>query len=173
MAASGSFRIEGLRELEKDLVDLAENFSKANAKNALKRALVKALTPMEGDAEAHAPELTGALKAGFSVGTKLSSRQMATHRKEVGSAPVMTINGWRSNPSTAVYVFMGPTGSPKSIVQEFGSINQAPHPYMRPAWDSNHVPALESVKDHLTEEIEKTRARIARKAAKQLAKMTK
>lgn len=165
MADSGKFTIEGLKELDEALAELP----KATGKNALRRALIKALTPMETQAEALAPELTGDLKAGFSVGTKLSKRQMADHKREVGSTPVMTIGGWRSNPTTAVYVFMGPRGSAKSIVQEFGSAHQGPHPYMRPAWDSGKISALESIKKDLADEIEKARARLARKAARAAA----
>jgi HK97 gp10 family phage protein len=161
------FKVEGLRELNDALAELP----KATAKNVLKRALVKALGPMEAQAEGLAPELTGDLRAGINVGTKLTKRQMAQHRRDVGSTPVVTIGGFRSEPQTAVYVFMGPRGSSKSIVQEFGSVNQSPHPYMRPAWDSNKKSALESIKDDLAEEIDKAAKRLARKAAKQLALM--
>lgn len=164
--AATTFKVEGLRDLDEALAELP----KATAKNVLKRTLIKALGPMEAQAEALAPKLTGELKAGFEIGTKLSKRQMAQHRRDVGLTPVMTIDGFRSNPSSAVYVFMGPHGSAKSIVQEFGSVNQGPQPYMRPAWDSNKISALESIKDDLAEEIEKARARLARKAAKLVAK---
>lgn len=165
-----TFKVEGLSDLNDALNEMMETFSKATAKNTLKRAMIKALTPMETQAEALAPKLTGDLRAGFNVGTKLSKRQMARHKRDIGTTAVMTIAGYRSNPSTAVYMFMGPRGSAKSIVQEFGSVSQAPKPYMRPAWDGNKVKALESLKDHLAEEIEKTRARAAKKAAKLAAK---
>jgi HK97 gp10 family phage protein len=159
---ANTFKIEGLRELENALRELP----KATAKNVARRALVKALTPMEARAEALAPELTGDLRRGFSVGTKLSRRQMQEHRREIGTTPVATLYGWRSNPSNAVYVFMGPRGSPKSIVQEFGSATNPAQPYMRPAWDGGHAQALASIRDDLAEEIEKARARLARKTAR-------
>src|SRR4051812_42698426 len=105
-----TFKIEGLSELNDALAELP----KATGKNVLKRAMVKALLPMEAQAEGLAPVLTGDLRRGLNAGTKLSKRQMAQHRRDIGSAAVVTIGGFRSEPQTGVYVFMGPHGSAKS-----------------------------------------------------------
>lgn len=160
--AKVSVKVEGLKELNKALAELP----KATSRNVVRRTLIKALTPMESQAEGMAPEQTGWLKSTFNIGTKLSKRQMAAHQAEMGTKPVRTAEGWRSNPKTEVFMFMGPAGSPRSIVQEFGSVNQSPKPYMRPAWDSNKGKALETIRDDMWTEIDKAAKRLARKAAK-------
>lgn len=148
--AKVSFHIEGLSELKEALDELP----KATNKNVLKRVLLKAAEPMRADAERGAPRLTGQLAERISVGTKLSRRQKSQHQKE-----------------SMVEVFMGPEPSAKSITQEFGAAHHGPHPYMRPAWDGNKTTAFNSIRDDLAEEIEKARARLARKAARIAAKI--
>jgi HK97 gp10 family phage protein len=160
-------KIEGLQDLQKALAELP----KATSRNVQKRAMIKALTPMETQAEALAPVETGNLRAGFSIGTKLSGRQAAEHRATEGSKTVLTADGYRSTPQTVQFVFMGPRPGAKTIVQEFGSRYQSPHPYMRPAWDSNKVAALNTIADELWSEIDKAAQRAARKAARDALKM--
>jgi len=162
-----SVHVEGLSELADALAELP----KATGKNAVRRTLIKALGPMESMAESLAPELTGQLRKTIEISTQLSRRQKSVHQAEIGSKPIRTAEGFRSSPQTEVFMFMGPASSPKSIVQEFGSVYQSPHPYMRPAWDANKLKALDTIRDDLWEEIDKARARLARKAAR-LAKLT-
>lgn len=161
--AKQTVKVEGLSDLQKALADLP----KATSRNVVKRALIKAITPMEMQAESLAPVLTGELRRTISISTKLSRRQKAMHQAEFGGKPVKTAEGFRSDPKTEVFMFMGPSGSAKSIVQEFGSRDQSPHPYMRPAWDSGAMNALQSIKDSLWAEIKKAADRLARKTAKQ------
>lgn len=143
--------IEGLSDF---LPALTEELPKATATNVQKRALMEAADPIEKYAQQLAPKRTGKLKESIDIGTKLSRRQRSLNNKE-----------------SKVEVYVGPPSSPKAIVSEFGSARETPHPYMRPAWESNKQKALESIKDLLAEEIEKARVRIARKTAKQLAKL--
>jgi HK97 gp10 family phage protein len=150
--ARQTFRIEGLRELEEALGEL----SKATGKNILKRVLTKAGEPIAEDAAANARRLTGKFERSFGVSQKLSRRQKSQHVKQSG-----------------VEVFAGPGALVQAITEEFGTSSQAPHPTLRPAWDANKKAALDGIKDDLAEEIEKARARAARKAAKQLALMNK
>jgi HK97 gp10 family phage protein len=157
-------RVEGFRELQEALSELP----KATSKNTVRRAMTKALTPLKNQAAALAPNLSGELSDSLAVSNKLSGRQQAVHKADIGAQTVQTAEGFRSTPQTVVFMFVGPKGSAKSIVQEFGSVNQSPHPYMRPAWDSNAMPMLNSIADDLWSEIEKSRARLARKAAKAL-----
>jgi HK97 gp10 family phage protein len=142
--------IEGLS----DLLDGLQELTKATATNVQKRALKDAAEPIERDAKAKAPRRTGFLEQSIDIGTKLTARQKS--KLEKGSK---------------IEIYVGPKSMPRAIVQEFGSVNQAPNPYMRPAWDANKKPALDLISKELAEEIEKARQRAARKAAKQLAKM--
>jgi hypothetical protein len=69
-------------------------------------------------------------------------------------------------PQTTVWMFMGPSGSAKSIVQEFGSIHVSPQPYMRPAWEGGKEQALKNIRDDLWDEVKRAAERVARKTAR-------
>jgi HK97 gp10 family phage protein len=142
------FHVEGLSELE----DALAEFPKATAKNVLKRMLMKAGQPVADDAEVRARRRSGKLKQSFGVSTKLSRRQRSQHKQE-----------------SMVEVFAGPGALVQAITEEFGTSSQAPHPMLRPAWDSKGPKALDSMRDDLADEIDKAAQRAARKAAKQLA----
>lgn len=144
------FKLEGLKELDEALKELP----KATARNVLLRTLKEQGRPIADAGEANAPRLSGKLADSYTVGTKLSRRQKGLHRKE-----------------SMVEVFVGPTPHPKSVQTEFGNSHQAPHPHLRPAWDGNVMRVLDGIKTSLAEQIEKARARLARKAARELAKM--
>lgn len=149
MARIQKVRVEGLRELERALRELP----RATGKNVLKRALMRAGEPIEADAERLAPVLTGHLQTSIGTGTKLTRRQRRQHR-----------------PQSAVEVFVG-AAEPKAHMQEFGQAHHAAQPFLRPAFDSNKMRALDTIKREMTVEIEKARARLARKAAREAAKM--
>jgi HK97 gp10 family phage protein len=146
------FRVEGLS----DLLEALQELPKATNNNVLKRFLMDVAEPIRGDAERNAPHRTGKLQRSISTGTKLSRRQKSQHIKQ-----------------SAVEIFVGPASMTRAITQEFGTSQHGPKPYMRPAWDSNKKRALETMRDLLAAEIEKARARLARKAARQAAKAAK
>lgn len=151
--AKVSFKIEGLSEL---VSALKEELPKATATNVQKRALKEAGEPIESEAKRMAPYRTGLLKERIDIGSKLSPRQKSASKKE-----------------SKIEVYVGPPSMARGIVAEFGSVKQAPHPFMRPAWDGNKRSAFNTIKEILEKEIEKARQRILRKTARQLAKMNK
>lgn len=166
--ARQTFHVEGLKELGEALSEL----SKATGKNVLRRVLMKAAAPIEEAAEALAPAgESGRLRRSVETSTKLGKRQAGLFRQWTGSQPQMTVDGYRSDPQSAVYVHTGAGTMPYPHMVEFGSAHNVPHPFMRPAWDANKMKALGSIRDDLAEEIEKVRARAARKAAKLAAQM--
>jgi HK97 gp10 family phage protein len=146
-----TFKIEGLKELKEAL---EEEFPKATATNIQKRALVDAAQPMVATAQALAPVAVGTLQQSIKVSPKLSSRQKSKHKKE-----------------SRVEMFVGPAPVRQAVVQEFGTVFHAAHPYMRPAWDSHKLGMLNSIKKVLEEQIEKARQRALRKTARLLAKI--
>jgi len=161
-------KVEGLKELQAALEDLP----KATSRNVLRRALLAGAAPIEATAEQLAPVKTGALRTSHTAGTKLSRRQKAVHRQWAGQQPAeRTAQGFRSKPSDAVYVFVGPGGMPQAITQEFGTVDHAAHPFMRPAWDQNQHRALQIVVERIAVEIQTAVARIARKAEREAAKI--
>ena len=148
------FKIEGLAELDEALVALAEEFSERNAKNVLRSALKDGGQLVADAGEALAPRLSGKLADSYTVGAKLSRRQKRANRKE-----------------SQIEVYVGPTPHPKSVQTEFGNSHQAPHPHLRPAWDSTWRSALNHIVARTKERLEKTRKRLARKAEREAAKM--
>lgn len=144
------FEIQGMKELDEALKELP----KATSRNVIKRAFASAIAPMEQSAKAMAPRRTGSLAGSISFGTRLSRRQKRLHKKE-----------------SDVEFFAGAGALPHAHLQEFGTRHHAPHPFMRPAWDSNKMQALASFVKDLSDEIEKARARLARKAARLAAQI--
>jgi HK97 gp10 family phage protein len=144
-----TIKLEGLS----DLIDGLSELTKATSTNVQKRALKEAADPIETFAKQAAPRRTGFLQASINISSKLSPRQRASSVKE-----------------SKVEVYVGPPSMERGIIAEFGSVKQTPHPFMRPAWDSNKRTAFLTMKNILADEIEKARQRAARKTARLLTK---
>ena len=140
-----TIKIEGLRELDDALGELTT----ATGKNVMRRVLTRMAEPMRADAQAKAPVLSGTLKASLTISSRLSRRQRKQWPKE-----------------STVELYVGAPSLPQATLQEFGSANQAPQPFLRPAFDANWQQALAKAKDMLAEEIRKAAARAARKTAR-------
>lgn len=146
------FKVEGFKEFDKALKDL----SAATAKNIARRVLKKAGQPIAADAARRAPEDWGTLKDSVMVGTRLSKRQKSKARKL---------------PKSAVEVYVGPGALAQATATEFGTADQRPQPFMRPAWDAGKRPALDSITVDMRAEIAKSIARARRKAEREIAKL--
>lgn len=149
-----SFRVEGFSELDNALKELP----KATGKNALRRAARKALEPVMEAARSMAPVDDGTLRNSLKVATKLSKRQASIHRKMV------------RDDKASVEVYAGASALPQAHLSEFGTVNQAPQPFLRPAWDQNKDKVLDVMKTELGNEIEKAAKRLAKRAARKAAK---
>lgn len=151
----GNFKIEGLADLDKALQELP----KATARNVLLRVLLARAEPVREMGEALAPRSAkprhrAHMAETYSVSTKLSRSQKRKFPKE-----------------SAVEVYVGPSPSKRSIQTEFGNAHMSARPHLRPAWDSTNSGVLEGITQDLADEIEKARARLARKAEREAAKM--
>lgn len=152
-------KLEGFRELEKALAELP----KATGKNVLRRVGKGSLEPMADLAASKAPADTGKLSFSIVVSEKRTRRaKPSTTRFRGGS--------FRSDPSKGVDIAMGPAAGQGALQYatfvEFGTIDTAAAPYMRPAWDSGSMQALDYIKDNLGKEIGKAAAKVAKKRAK-------
>lgn len=145
-----SFKIEGLAELDAAL----EELPKATARNVLLRTLKEQGKPIRDDGERNAPRLKGGLKQSYTVSTKLSRRQKSLNKKE-----------------SMVEVYIGPGPAPKGVQTEFGNAHQAAHPHLRPAFDGNVMKVLAGIRNSLADQVEKARARLAKKAERLAAKI--
>ena len=152
---SATVRLEGFKELEREL----DNLSKAAGKGALRRALFKAAQPTAELAQSKAPRLTGRLQQSIVIGAKLNKRQSKLHRSM-----------FRDDRSS-VELFVGPSylmgdGGRHGHLVEFGTRKMAAQPFMRPAWDQDQKAMLERLKENLWGEISKAIARAERRAAR-------
>ena len=153
---SGRVEIEGFEELTAALRDLG----KTTGKNVLRRGGRKRLMPMRDKARAGARERSGDLREAINVGTRLAKSQRAARGVHVGGG------AFRADPKNDVTVYMGPGQHPQAITEEFGTFNQSPHPYMRPAFDAEADGVIAGIGDDLWVEIRKAAARAAKKAAR-------
>lgn len=140
-------KVDGLADLDKALGQLKAT----TAKGVLRRVGRAALAPFDEAWRANAPTLTGALADSGSVGSKLTRSQRKEHERK-----------------SFVEIFAGPGPNPQAVQQEFGNSEHPPQPFVRPAWEATKDQILQGVKTGLGEEIEKTVARAAKRAAKKL-----
>lgn len=154
MARGATFKIEGLRDLDRALSDLP----KATSRNVMRRAGIEALQPMASAARNNAPVNNQDLRDSIDVSAKAAGFAKRTGRK---------VN--------EVEVYMGPAGKgqaapPQGSLQEFGTGDHPPQAFMRPAWDAGKHDLAAAVGETLGAEIMRAAARTARKQARLIAK---
>lgn len=154
---TGSVELSGFRELDETFYELGKTLGKG----VLRRVGTKALEPMAERARAAVAVRKGFLQRSIHVGTRLARSQRQKPSRIAGGG------SFRLDAKDDVTVHMGPGQDPAAITEEFGKYNQAPAPFMRPAFDAEAEPTIRRVGDGLWPEIEKTAARRARKLARQ------
>lgn len=148
-----TLKVEGFKELDEALGDL----KKATARNAMRRAAVEVLQPIAEDYAANVDVRSGDLRDSIAVGTRLTPRQARLAKREGGKS--------------FVEAYVGAGADPAAHLEEFGSVNNAPNPALRSAWDRGWRGALDALAEALAGQIQKAIARAARKAARDAAKM--
>lgn len=140
------FKLDGDRDLERALGELP----KAVARNALQRTLKKRAEPVREAWQQLAPVLTGHYEHSIIAGpsSKLTRRQ----RKDAKKAGKFFAE-----------IHVG-TSDPAGQQNEFGNSRMAANPSGRPAWDSTKDAALSGIGKDMGDEIEKSRARVAKRA---------
>lgn len=139
-------KVKGFREIEREMMKLSRTGSKASARRILKKAggiTLAATLPK-------VPELSGALKDSYGVGTRLTPAQRRAAR---------------GISKSQVEVYVG-ASDPAAIQTEFGNAHQSAEPHLRPAWDGTRYRVLEFIKDELWADVQKAIGRQARRAAK-------
>lgn len=128
----------------------------ATAKGVGRRVLIAAAEPVGERMADYAPEDTEDLSQSIEVSTRLNSNQ---RRETERPAP------------DEVRVHVGPsTGGDKDgshgVYQEFGTVDNPPQPFARPAWEESKDQAWQDVEDGLRIEVAKSAERARRKAAR-------
>jgi HK97 gp10 family phage protein len=156
MAKGVAVSIQGLREVDAALGELG----KATGRNVMRRVALARLEPMAEEARRLAPVEDTDLRDSIAVSTRLAGYARRLNKRSKSEAEA----------------HMGPAGAggkkapPQGSLQEFGTKNHPPQPFMRPAWDGGKTDLLTGIREDLWSEIEKAAARQARKAARLAAK---
>jgi HK97 gp10 family phage protein len=156
MAKGVTVKVEGLREVDAALGQLG----KATGRNVMRRVALARLEPMAEEARRLAPVEDTELRDSIAVSTKLAGYARRLNKRSKSEAEA----------------HMGPAGTggtkapPQGSLQEFGTKNHGPQPFIRPAWDGGKDALLEGIADDLWAEISKAAARKAKKAARLAAK---
>jgi|UPI00083722D4 hypothetical protein len=108
-------RVEGFGDADRNLAAL-ERLADADDLRALG---MDALEPVADAARGMVRQRTGRLMRSIGVGTQLSPAQAARVSPDPGT----------------VEIYVGPGSMAQAITEEFGTVREAAHPYMRPAWD--------------------------------------
>jgi len=164
-------RVEGLSGLNAALGEL----SKSLAKGALRRTLVKAGQPIAQRARSLTPVDSGQLRNSIAVSSKLGTTAgkaefAAAMRSGAGlaaaTAALRSARRTAAGDGSTAEVYVGAGRLPHAHMVEFGSINNTPQPFLRPAWDEKRGEALDIIKNELGGEIQRTAQRAAARAAK-------
>lgn len=152
-------RIEGMKELERDLRKLKD----FTARRVGRRAMTAALEPVAAAAKAAAPRSGDGrhMADSIAVGKRLVPAQAREAPREGKHLMLM---------------YVGPK-EPHAHLVEFGtverfhrsgkSVGRMPaQPFMRPAWDGNREAVLATLTAELRVELDKALARAARRAAR-------
>lgn len=180
-----SVSIEGLSELE----DALKELPKATGRNVIKRALTQAAEPIRAAAASYAPTgRTGVLKQSIAVSKirfskgeagkaafAAAMKRGASRAEAQAAAREANAEAGNDEDITSGLAEIGPAKKSEKIdpwyahFVEFGTVKMSAKPFMRPAYESQKMSAVESVKDILKAEIQKAVDRIARKNARLIA----
>ena len=170
---SVTVRIDGLAALDRALGELP----KATARNVLVRTLKKAAQPIADEARRLAPVSPGggALRDSIAASSRVKNKTgnaeySAAMReglgKEAARSALLAARKANKGQGSFAQMFVGPARGSGVIryahIVEFGSIRTAPHPFMRPAWDSTKDQALNIIKNELGNEIIRAARRLGR-----------
>ena len=157
---TANLKMEGFRELEKALSELPAGTSKGIARRVMK----KELEPVMKMANAFWP---GSDDDVFRITSRISGRQRSQSVAQRGRT---VVNMFVGAPG-------GAEGTPHAHLIEFGTGPRfqrngrftgsvSPTPMLQPAWDAHKRKILDGLGKRLWDEIEKTQARRAKRAAK-------
>lgn len=141
--AGDTIKLTGFKELDAGLAQ----FKKTTERAILRRVAVKALEPVAERAKQLAPVDEGDLRDSIVVGTNVNKAARADARRD---------------PVQGVRVYVG-TSNRNGVPREFGTVRSAADPFLRPAWDTEQDGVLDTVKEELAAEIDKTAARVAKR----------
>lgn len=128
---SWGVRVTGLADLKLRLSGASE----ITDPSVVQPALLAGGEPVAEAARSIVRQRSGRLEQSIDVGTELSS-----HQADDGE--------------TGPVAYIGPASMAEAITEEFGTLHEAPHPYLRPAWEQQQGAAVEAIADALSAEFD-------------------
>ena len=132
----GKVEVAGLKDLEKKLFELKS----ATAKNKMRKVLRESGEPIARRMRSKVSVDKGHLKDSIDVSARLNKSQRRQQRK--GSF-------------ADVEMHIGPGGHVQGITEEFGTVNQPPDPFARPAWHGHEMDTLDDIGGRIWVEVNK------------------
>jgi HK97 gp10 family phage protein len=155
-----TFKMTGLKELERALGQLPQAVRRRVGLKVLREAgqpvakAARALAPVAAEAHWIGSKDKGNRRlvdpGGLRESIDVSATLATSQRGDKGSlAPVE--------------MYIGPGQHPQAITEEFGTFDQTPHPFLRPAWEAEKINTLDIAGTLLGIEIDKAAKRIGPK----------
>lgn len=167
-------QVLGLKELEDALNDLP----RAVARGTLTRALKKTAQPIADDEKRRVRVRSGETRDSVIVTTKVRNQVGLQEYGETiasGGSREEAVGALRAarraggSDGARAEVSIGPTKF-TAVFLERGTFKMPAFPFVRPAWEAGKYRALDDISTQLKNEIDKSVARAARKAARLAAK---
>lgn len=165
--------LQGAAELKKALDEFRKEFGSARARAVQVRVLLKNAKPVVADAERFAPKDTGKLATSIRVqtkrprGMKTGAARAFAQTLALGGSQAEARGAAKAAGAEPAMVFVGPGQNAwYAHFQEFGTVKQRPHAFIRPALDANAASFFDNVGKDLYAEMEKTAQRVNKRNAK-------
>ncbi|MDF2811129.1 MAG: hypothetical protein K0S56_2160 [Microvirga sp.] len=164
-----TLKVEGLAELQKGL----EQFKKSTQTGVLTRVLRKAAKPIETAAKANAPVDSGELRDSIITEVIRTNAGKAAYTDAMRSGASRVEAGQAARAANREAAGRGASSTVRvrakawySHFIEWGTRKASAHPFLGPALRQKEGAAVKSIAADLKSEIEKTAARVAKRAAR-------
>ena len=152
------FRVDGLRDLERNLSDLADQYGPRNAIFALRAPMQAVLRPLLADIQARTPVDTGELRESARVQIRMPSRSRDRGPHTNFNRNVLVgLVGWRWSSGRNLWN--------RALAIEFGNRFTEAQPVLRPALESMGQTIADNFAEDLANSIERTASRLGRRQA--------
>ena len=151
-------KVEGLKELEKALTELNEEFGGKSAPQAIRPAIRKAMAPLVPKLQAATPEDTGALKQSAKLSVRTPNKKMASQSEHYNNTTILAGQvGW---------FWKKPSLWSRALAVEYGTQDRAGKFILTQLFEQNNSEMLKTFKAELGPAIEKKAAQLHKKRLK-------
>lgn len=164
-----TMKVEGLAELQKSLAQ----FKKSTQTGILNRVLRKAAKPVEAAAKANAPVDSGELRDSITTEVVRTNAGKAAYADAMRAGASRAEAGQAARAANRAAAGQGASATVRVRAKawyahfvEWGTRHASAHPFLGVALRHNEGAAVKSIAADLKSEIEKTAARVAKRAAR-------